>query len=197
MGTGILAFGSIVDEPGAELADVVTGRVNVRTPFRVEFARSSRSRDGAPTLVPVDEGGARIAACVLVLAGSVSVAEARAMLYRRETGRLPGTRDAATVGWIAELAGFAGIGVCLYTALKPNISPPLTAAKLADLAVRSAVRTSGAQRRDGISYLEQQKRRGVQTPLMPSYEEAVMARTGAGNLEDAWARARSGGAPAL
>lgn len=197
MGTGILAFGSMVDEPGAELADVVTGRIDVRTPFRVEFARSSRSRDGAPTLVRVEEGGARIAACVLVLTGSVSVAEARAMLYRRETGRLPGSGDAVTVGWIAELAGFAGTDVCLYTALKPNIPLPLTAAKLADLAVRSAVRPSGTQRRDGISYLQQQKRRGIETPLMPSYEEAVLARTGARNLEDAWARARSSGAPAL
>ena len=31
------------------------------------------------------------------------------------------------------------------------------------------------------------------TPLMPAYEEAVLARTGARDLDDAWKRARSGG----
>jgi hypothetical protein len=112
------------------------------------------------------------------------------MLYRRETGRPPGTGAGAAAGWIAELTGFAGIGACLYTALEANIPPPLTAAKLADLAVRSAACPSGAERRDGISYLQQQKRRGIETPLMPGYEEAILQHTGARDLEDAWARAR-------
>ena len=60
MGVGILAFGSIAGDPGAELAAAVTRRIEVKTPFAVEFARSSRSRDGAPTLVPVGEGGAHV-----------------------------------------------------------------------------------------------------------------------------------------
>jgi hypothetical protein len=191
MGIGILAFGSIAEEPGTELATAVTRRIEVETPFAVEFARSSRTRDGAPTLVPVKEGGAHVPAAVLVLDDSVAVAAARAMLYRRETGHLNDTSAGSRVAWIAELPGFAGTSTCLYTAMQPNIRP-LTADKLAELAIDSAAAPAGAEHRDGISYLQQQKRRGVATPLMPSYEEAVLARTGARNLDGAWERARSG-----
>jgi hypothetical protein len=54
---------------------------------QVEFARSSRTRDGAPTLVPVSEGGAHVCASVLVLDDADTVGDARDILYRRETGR--------------------------------------------------------------------------------------------------------------
>lgn len=191
MSVGILAFGSLVEEPGAELEAAVIRRVEVETPFLVEFVRSSRTRDGAPTLAPVSEGGARIPASVLVLDESVTVADARVMLYRRETGRLNDTSAISRVGWIAELPDFAGISICLYTALEANIPPPLTAEKLAELALRSAAGPAGSKRRDGISYLAQQKQRGIETPLMRPYEEAVLACTGARDLGEAWQRARS------
>ena len=115
------------------------------------------------------------------------------MLYRRETGRGPyDTSAGSQAAWIAELAGFAGTSTCLYTALQLNIWP-LTAEKLAELALCSAAAAAGAARRDGISYLQQQKRRGIVTPLMPPYEKAVLARTGTSDLESAWERARSRG----
>lgn len=193
---GILAFGSITEEPGAELEAVVISRIEVETPFSVEFARSSRTRDGAPTLVPVSQGGAHIPASVLVLDESVPLADARAMLYRRETGSLNDTSASSQVSWIAELPGFAGVSICLYTALEANIPPPRTADKLAELALRSAAGPSGAKRRDGISYLQQQKHRGIKTPLMHPYEEAVLVRTGARNLDEAWRRVRSDSASA-
>lgn len=189
---GILAFGSVVEEPGAELETVVTRRIEVQTPFPVEFARSSRTRDGAPTLVPVDMGGAHIPALVCALDESVTVADARAILYRRETRRPNDARTVALVDLIAELPSFGGMSVCIYAALEANITPPLTAEKLADLAVRSALGPAGANRRDGISYLQQQKRRGIETPLMRPYEEAVLARTNARDLDEAWRRVRSG-----
>lgn len=191
MAVGILAFGSIAEEPGTELAAAVARRIEVQTPFAVEFARSSRTRDGAPTLVPVSEGGARVSATVLVLNDSVTQADARAILYRRETRR-PHNKDAGSrVGWIAQLTDFGGTSTCLYTALPVNIHP-LTAGKLAELALRSAAAPAGAEHRDGISYLQQQKRRGLMTPLMPAYERAVLTITGVGDLADAWERARSG-----
>jgi hypothetical protein len=190
MRVGILAFGSMVAEPGAELAAVITQRIRVETPFRVEFARSSRSRDGAPTLVPVADGGAHVPAVVLVLDQRVTLETARAMLYQRETGRADGTGAAREANWIAELANWDGTDICLYTALPANIWP-LTADKLADLAIDSAAAPAGARRQDGISYLQQQKRRGLVTPLMLSYEKAVLARTGARDLDGAWARAHS------
>lgn len=191
MSVGILAFGSINEVPGPELTAVINQRIEVQTPFRVEFARSSRIRDGAPTLVPVSKGGAYVVAWVLVLDDAVTVAEACEMLYRRETGRLSDPSAGSRASWIAELEGFAGTSTCLYTALQANIRP-LTAEKLAELALHSAVASSGAERRDGISYLHEQKRRGITTPLMSPYEDAVLAQTGAHDLDEAWARARSG-----
>jgi hypothetical protein len=191
MNAGILAFGSLVEEPGDELEAVITRRVEVETPFSVEFARSSRTRDGAPTLVPVTEGGAHIPAWVLVLDEAVTAADARVMLYRRETGRLSDTNVISRVHWIDELPGLAGVSICLYAALEANIPPPLTAEKLAELALRSATGPAGGKRRDGISYLAQQKQRGIETPLMRPYEDAVLARTGARDLDEAWRRVRS------
>jgi hypothetical protein len=191
MTAGILAFGSINSEPGAELAAVIAGRVEAETPFTVEFARSSRTRDGAPTLVPVSEGGARVPAAVLVLDHAVTAAAARAMLYRRETRRTDDVRAGSGASWIAELTGFAGTDICFYTALPANIWT-LTADKLAELAIRSATASAGAERRDGISYLRQQMHRGIMTPLMLPYREAVLARTGVSDLADAWRHARSG-----
>ena len=93
---------------------------------------------------------------------------------------------------MARLTGYEGISVCLYAALAANIPPPLTAEKLAHLALRSALGPSGAKRRDGISYLRQQKRRGIETPLMRPYEKAVLTHTGTGSLDEAWERVRLG-----
>jgi hypothetical protein len=190
MSVGILAFGSIVDSPEAEIATAVVRRIDVETPFPVEFARSSRTRDRAPTLVPVRDGGARVPATVLILDDSIVEDDARAMLYQRETGRSASRKTVLGADWIGVLTGFEATSTCLYTALPANIEP-LTAGRLADLAVHSAIGPSGAVHRDGISYLLQQKRRNVTTPLLTPYEEAVLARVGALDLADAWKRIRS------
>ena len=85
---GILAYGSLIDDPGEELAQRIIHRIeDAKTPFRVEFARSSLSREGAPTLVPVEAGGAQVKATVLVLDDAVALEDARDMLYRREVLR--------------------------------------------------------------------------------------------------------------
>lgn len=83
---GMLAFGSLIGNPGDELLSLICRRIdNVETPFRVEFARRSQHRDGAPTLVPVDRGGAQVNAAILVLDEAVQETEAKNKLYRRET----------------------------------------------------------------------------------------------------------------
>jgi hypothetical protein len=188
---GILAYGSLLDDPGAELGRLIVRRIDgIKTPFTIEFARSSRTRDGGPTLVPVETGGAAVSASVLVLRDSVDEELARDMLYRRETWSDRSYRDAASP-WIDALPDFNDVDVCLYTALEPCIEP-LTTAHLARLAIESARRGAGAKRRDGISYLIEQKRRGVMTPLMPGYEAEILTLSGARDLADAWARARAG-----
>ena len=50
---GILAYGSLIDDPGREIEPlIISGIKEVDTPFRIEFARASRTRDGAPKLIP-------------------------------------------------------------------------------------------------------------------------------------------------
>ena len=60
------------------------------TPFAVEFARESEKRSGAPTLVPVSEGGAQVRGCIIVV--SASEADAANLLYRREINQVGSTK---------------------------------------------------------------------------------------------------------
>ena len=57
MSIGILAYGSLIDDPGFEIKGLISKKLNgILTPFKIEFARCSSSRGGAPTLVPVQNG---------------------------------------------------------------------------------------------------------------------------------------------
>jgi cation transport regulator ChaC len=184
---GILAYGSLIDDPGDELAPLISRTVHdVVTPFPVEFARMSSSRGGAPTLVP-HEGGARVPGAILVVEASAE--HATDVLWRRETRktdktlRYPGARpnhpNAVRVHRIDDLDG---IDLVLYTAIGANVAP-LTAQRLAELAVASV--TKAKHGLDGISYLLMAKSNGISTPLSPAYEAEILRMTAAGNLESA------------
>ncbi len=198
MAIGILAYGSLIPDPGAEIGAVTVGRVTgVETPFRIEFSRSSRVRDGAPTLVPVERGGARVSGVVLVLRDSVTETAAQDMLYRRERNRVgssdvyadvdPADVDSAFLG---RLDRFAGLDVVFHAALRANIAEP-TPELLARLAIASAAAPSGVTGRDGITYLRDARQSGILTPLMDDYERTILRRTGARDLEEARAVAQS------
>jgi hypothetical protein len=179
---GILASGSLIDNPGDEIAnatvDVVEGIV---TSFNVEFARESRTRGGAPTLVPVNTGGSQVAARILVL--SASEDDAMHMLYRRETGRVgqmdvtykrpknPG-RDSVLVERIEH---FSCVNVVLYTSIAATIPNP-TATKLTKLAIESARKLHDGT--DGISYLLNAIRSGIRTPLTDAYASEIKRLSG-------------------
>ena len=82
----ILAFGSLIEDPGKELRPRIRERIDgIKTPFSVEFARSSRSRGGGSTLVPVHGGGSPVHAVLLALDPAIELAEAMDLLWRRET----------------------------------------------------------------------------------------------------------------
>jgi hypothetical protein len=53
---GILAYGSLIGNPGFEIEPHITRRIACRTTFKVEFARTSKTRTSGPTLIPYDEG---------------------------------------------------------------------------------------------------------------------------------------------
>jgi hypothetical protein len=186
---GILAFGSLIDDPGKEIAQgtVRTLTEGIITPFRIEFARTSQRRAGAPTLVPVSDGGAHAPARIFVL--NVDEEEAANRLYRREinevgSGRSYKARSGAGKNEVSveRVREFAGVGVVLYTKIGANIEDP-TPGNLAALAIQSAKTLKDG--RDGITYLIAAKRNGIATPLSPAYEQEVLRATGTGRLEDA------------
>lgn len=194
---GILAYGSLIPEPGEEIELLIVDRIQgVQTPFSVEFARKSLKRDGAPTLVPVDDGGLPVRATILVLKEGMTVNRARNVLWRRETGKIgseqryspPDTLTTNTV-LIEELTALAGVDVVLYTRIGANIQE-LNANKLAQLAIASAKASAGGNRRDGVSYLIGAKNDGISTPLITHYEEAILRKTDTSSLQDAWSWCR-------
>lgn len=189
---GVLAYGSLIDDPGSELA-AVTIRVvpDVETPFPVEFARSSRTRGGAPTLVPVSEGR-RVRGAIIVI--DATAEHGADMLWRRETR----TNDASR-RYVAPSQGKAGrvrververlhgVDLVLYTGIDANIAP-LSAARLAELAVGSVARARPGQ--DGISYLIAATRNGIVTAISDAYADEILAHTRSTSLEEALAAAR-------
>lgn len=189
---GILAYGSLIADPGRELKRHIVGRIRTRTPFEVEFARSSKGRGGAPTLVPVPGGkGCQVQAYILVLDDDVAEQEACNMLYRREINcigeksvtyddeRQRSKKDAVV---IKKLQDFEDVDLVLYTVLPPkdgvllddNASLVDKANELARLAKQSITKETFCSQRDGIRYLADAIRHGIQTPLTDLYKCAVL-----------------------
>ena len=191
----ILAFGSLIEDPGEELRARIQGRVEgIQTPFKIEFARKSRTRGGAPTLIPVDDGGSPVNGVLLELDPSIGLAEAKDLLWRRETRKeFSGKRyvrptDPGPNHVLVECKeGFRGFVAALYTKIDANINP-LTADHLAELAICSARSEAGANSKDGISYLASAMRQGITTPLTSAYEATILRETGAASLDEAHTR---------
>ncbi len=132
---------------------------HILTPFKVEFARSSIRRGGAPTLVPVPHGGRQVLAHILGL--NLSEQEAKDRLWRREVNKVGGVghyvhtnNPGPNTLIIDRYENFEGIAVVLAARFSPTISP-LNAKHLAELAIDSARRVGDG--RDGITYLVEAK----------------------------------------
>lgn len=194
---GILAYGSLIEEPGKEIEPLIRERKEgIETPFPIEFARSSSTRDGAPTVVPVESGGSCVQATILVLDTGANLDWAQDLLWRRETRNectgkhyTPPFAPNSNRLVVEKLDNFAGLDVVLYTKLGANISDS-NAAKLADLAIESAKAEAGRTGKDGISYLLSVKRQGISTPLLQGYESEILRKTGTSSLEGALSECR-------
>ena len=131
---GILAFGSLIDNPGEEIEAALIGRkANVVTPFSVEFARRSTKRRGAPTFVPVQHGGRPARAQILLV--DVGEQEAKDRLWRREINRVG--QGGHYMYWanagpntlvIDRYENYGGVSVVLAARFAATIGP-LTAAR--------------------------------------------------------------------
>jgi len=177
---GILAFGSLIDDAGDEIRDKIIMRIKTTTPFGVEFARYSKTRGGAPTLVP-HEAGAPVAAEILVLDDSVSVDEAKDMLWNRERRRI-GSVEKYTESTsqnsvlVREFTDSPSVASVLYTDfnLEGKIAAP-TAAELAQHAIESVSKADLGM--DGITYLMNAMASGIETPLTTTYVDEIFLRT--------------------
>lgn len=175
---GVLAFGSLIWEP-SELEELDKVReVICMTPWPVEFAKSSRGRGWAPTLVRVKEGR-RVAGRVFLYQNSVAVVKAKLAL--RERIDLKSHPD-----WIAECdVAETDVRPLWYTALPPNIDDlrPECLARLAIASVKSC------PDKNGILYLRKCLELGIVTALSDAYREEVLRISGCKALEEAeeWA----------
>lgn len=186
---GILAFGSLISDPGPELGPNIAMRIATPTPFPVEYGRySGETRGGAPTLVP-HPAGAPVRGEILVLNDTVTAAAATDMLWRRER-RKSGSGETYVEGAFANsvLVRQTGDSPCVSNVLftdfhttgkidKPN------AQELATRAIES-VRTA-EDGKDGISYLMNNLAAGIETPLTPSYKAEILRQTKTESLADA------------
>ncbi|MDH5649404.1 MAG: hypothetical protein OEY67_07080 [Gammaproteobacteria bacterium] len=195
---GILAYGSLLDDPGIELEPLITNVIkNVITPFPVEFARSSNTRDGAPTVIPVIDGGLPVNGQILVLKDEISLASAEDLLWRRETRKEKSGKhytrpfkpnpDRVVV---EKKENWQGLRYVLYTNIGQNIED-VTADKLADLAIESAKGKAGDEGKDGISYLINVNKCGIVTAFSDDYARAILRKTGADSLEAAREKVRN------
>lgn len=195
---GVLAFGSLISDPRQELDDATSHRIfDVTTPFRIEYARDSLVRGGAPTLVPVEQGGSSVNGVILVMKDEVSLAEARNRTYRRERNEVgselryrhlenPDPNDAH----LPVLGPLAGVETVFYVVLGDTIpEPDRVPVTLARKAIASVRRTEAG--RDGISYLRDNIAAGIETPLTEPYRQAILSATQTKTLDDALETARS------
>jgi hypothetical protein len=192
---GILAYGSLIEDPGPDILHLLVRRVNTQTPFPVEFARTSSSRSNGPTLVPFPHGRS-VRAQILVLQPGTTVEQAATILYQRETRQTnrPYQRpvdDAITANTVLvdSLIDYEDVQIVLYTRIGTNI-PNLTPHLLAEQAIQSARAGAGASRMDGINYLMAAKRNGIKTNLSADYESQVLELTGTDDLEAAYQHCR-------
>ncbi|ULA70103.1 MAG: hypothetical protein LZF62_480304 [Nitrospira sp.] len=185
---GILAYGSLIADPGDEIGPKIVMRIKMQTPFPVEYGRMSQTRGGAPTLVPHPEGTS-VSGEILVLDDSVSTDEARNMLWRRERRRT-GSGEQYVEGsspnsvLVRTFLAHPCVVTVHYTDFhqEGKLARP-SAAELAKQAVRSVKKAERGK--DGISYLMSAMASGIITPQTQSYFEEILRLTHTASLPEA------------
>ncbi|EAZ81327.1 hypothetical protein [Algoriphagus machipongonensis] len=188
---GILAFGSLIDDPGKELQNIIKDRKEgIITPFNVEYGRKSNKRGNAPTLIPVSNGGQKVAATLLILKEDLLLDQVKNMLYRREINKV-GTnvtyteREHPTPNQlvIQEHRDISDVNIYLTANYGCNLAE-ITSDILADLAIESFKSTGVEKGRDGISYLKNNIDNKIITPLTEDYRKAILKKMKAKSLEE-------------
>lgn len=189
---GILAFGSLIDNSGQEVSELEIKRIACETPFNVEFARTSSTRGNAPTLVPVEMGGQKVKAVIIVLKPDTDINTAKSILWRRELHKTNRTENYTHSNnpnpnkvVIKTLTDFMNVQTVLYTSIGCNITQPLASELLAAFSINSILSKAGQEEKDGLRYLLSAKRNGIVTTLSEDYENQILIKTETKCLEQA------------
>ncbi|HXR75384.1 MAG TPA: N-6 DNA methylase [Bryobacteraceae bacterium] len=191
---GVLAYGSLIHDPGSELESKIEMRIKTATPFPVEYGRlSGKTRGGAPTLVPHPSGGP-VSAEVFILADCVTPEEAADMVWRRETRKVGMSEkyaegNGADSVLVRRTDASPWVETLLYTDFHPagKIAEP----DAEDLATRAIASVSSAKKdMDGISYLMNAIESGIETKITAKYLDAILKRTASSSLREALDKAR-------
>jgi len=204
---GILAYGSLIADPGWEILEQTGSLIrSVETPFPVEYARQSKTRANAPTLVPVPFGkGDPVQAAVIVLKKEFLLQQAMDILYRREIHRIsdtskvyrePDSLDTVKMR-IVQLSNFTGLNTVLYTKFPANFQQILDdkydnhqkSGLLCVAACESLTEKTFHTCQDGIHYLNAAIHSGVKTRLTELYAQAILYAAGNNVVDLAIARA--------
>ena len=168
----ILAYGSLLHEPGPQLAPLIVGREPCETPFPVEYGRASRRWNDGPVLVPHPDGGP-VAGELLLLSPGLPLGVAVDLLAEREG--LLSARGVVEVPMDGER-------MVLAASLPRNL--PLPDMRPRALARRAAASVPRGER-NGVAYLRGAIASGITTPRTAEYAEEILALAGASSLEDA------------
>jgi len=192
---GILAFGSLIYEPGSEIKELEKERINCITPFKVEYSRISSTRGNAPTLIPISvkEKGATIKAVIIVLKNETSIEKAKDILWRRETQIIDKTRKYKyrenpneNQLIIKLLENFYNVEKVIYTSFKQQEKyKNLTSTELAEYSITSILSFAGKLKKDGIRYLSSAKKNNIITYKSEKYEQQILYMTKTNSLEEA------------
>jgi len=189
---GILAYGSLIDNPGEEIEPLIIERIKCITPFKVEYARTSSSRSGAPTLIPSVTMGKQVNATILVLENSTELEYAKSILWRRERHKVGESANYIVIKSpkvnqvvIKTINDYENVETVIYTSLGQNISGEINSEKLADLSIKSILDEAGATKKDGIRYLLSAKENNIETKFSNEYEKQILIKTGTDTLEEA------------
>ena len=171
----ILAYGSLIADPGTALRPFIVERIPRQTPFPVEFGRASRRWGGGPVLVP-HPAGRPVAGMLLVLRAAVGLGRAVDLLRERE--------GLAGGDGVVEVA-MPGEHQVIAASLPRNLSAP---EMQPEALARRAAASARTGPRNGVAYLRGLLDVGIRTPLTDAYAASVMALAGAGSLEEAEGR---------
>ena len=126
----------------------------------------------------------------------VDLDQAHHLLYRREINKAGTelTYDSNELPSpdrvrIERLHDIEGCDHVLYTRLPATLAPDPV--DLARRAIASARASSGAEGRDGISYLMGVRANGIETPITPAYEQEILRQTATTSLAEAHSVARA------